>query len=101
MNVLVEGLFPFENNAQCHLDIDHYTPSRYEVLIQDIHLYEKPFIRSDWNRNGHLILSYAFSKSSLRIIPFCFFDEVHVLFRVESPPLQEYFDPSKKHFESG
>jgi len=48
-------------------------PPEMKVLTQFIHLGENPFIRSAWKRKGHLTLSYAFSKSILRITPLCFF----------------------------
>jgi hypothetical protein len=42
-------------------------PPEMKDCTQEIHLEEKPFICKDCSRKGHLTLSYAFSKSILRI----------------------------------
>lgn len=67
-----ESLPGFEEMTNFIVDIDSNTTPKIKDLIQDIHLGEKPFIFKDCKRKDHFILSYAFSKSILRIIPIQF-----------------------------
>ena len=51
------------------IDINCYASTEMKDLIHSIHLCEKPFNQSVSTRKFHLTLSYAFSKSILKITP--------------------------------
>jgi hypothetical protein len=75
---LVEGIFSFETKfLTSSLTFTATLPPIRKDLIQDIHLPKKPFIFKLWNRKGRLTLSYAFSKSILRITPFFSMDLIY------------------------